>query len=698
MADKQTGKLDDSKLLTQFREDKKEAREGTNQWRRQALKAYRFYHGDQWDQGDLKVLFDQNRPAITFNRIKPFVQVVVGTMIQSRGVPKYLPRETSDRPRSDLFNNAAMWARDSGSYEHYETKAAKDMLICGQGVTDERVSYENGIIAGTMVKERIYPLEVFTDPGSVQMNRLDARYHFRCKHLSKRDFQDFFDEDPRTIGVGHEDMTIVYQDYYDDDAFKRYTGKYTAFEYQYRQKEKYFWTPNPAFNPEAAMNQGLIGADPQQLRQLEQEFGTDFGLAIGEFAEKPIEIEIAQEFARRFGKNIEEPVFAMTPKEYKVYRSLMAEADKDFMAKEAKRWQYYQAFIAGEKVMSHEKSPVPDGFSFKFMTGDYDDERGLFYGMVDAMIDPARYANKAFSQHLHILNTNPKGGIIAERGVTDNPAKLEKQYAKHDSVVWVKDGAISKGKLKDKAQPTQATGFELVLNIAQGAHREVTGVNLELLGQTDRQQAGVLEATRIQQGMTVLAEYLDSMKLYLKESGKATIHHLREMTSNVDGLLFRIVGTDEGKYVRLFEDDIAPYYDIVVTDAPASPNQDAEDIRAISELLRTGVVPPLKSLVKGVVEKAPIRQALKDEAVAEINQASQTQPDPQQAAQQQALQNEAIQLERADKIADIKKKEAEAAETTMDTYKKQAEAALTQAEAARKGQEVKAIAQTTGIR
>lgn len=710
MADKKKSKskgemLSDEQLLEQFRDDKTEAKEGQNHWIRNALKAYRFYHGDQWDDGDLKILYDQNRPAITFNRIKPFVQVVVGTMIQTRGVPKYLPRDTSDRPRADIFNSAASWAREQSRAEHFEMKAAKDMLICGKGVTDERISYDNGVIHGTMVKERIYPLEVYSDPTARQMNLLDARYHIRVKHLTKRDFKDSFGKYPdEVIGVGEEDMTSLTVDYYDEDTFRRKTGRYTVFEYQYRQKEEFYWVQNPAFTPDSGREvnpQEFLGVQGGEQQAILAELGLGGAMGAGagagslmDVVEETPEVEVAREFAERFGKSVEEPVFSLTPEENRIYRALMAEIDLEVKTKKAKRWRYYQAFMAGDEVLEHHASPIPDGFTFKFMTGDFDDEKCLHYGLVQAMIDPARYANKAFSQHLHIMNTQPKGGLLIERGATDNISKLEKQYAKHDSIIEVNQGALSSGKIKDKAQPTQPTGFELVLNIAQGAHREVTGINLELLGQADRAQAGVLEATRIQQGMTVMAEYIDSFRLYLKETGKTTIHFMRELTSNVDGLLFRIVGADEGKYERLFANDIAPYYDIVVNEAPQSPNQDKEDLDAIAGLLQTGVVPPLRSLTKGVVEKAPIRQALKDEAIQELQEAMQQ---PQANPQQEAVQNEAIMLEREQKMADIRKTNAEAEETKADTFKKQAETALKAADTRLKKQDADANTMITGL-
>lgn len=678
--------LSGDKFLDQFKEDLAYAKQGNKDFRIKALENYKFYHGDQWEDGDLRVRADENKPSLTFNTIKPFIQVVVGTMIQGRGEPKFLPRQTEDSEDSEVFEEAAHWIRDQSNAKYYETKGAKDMLICGLGVTDERVSYENGIVGGTVIKERIYPLDVLFDPGACQMNLLDARFHIRVKHLTAREFEDFTGKKPQEVGVTEEtpDHVADNDSTYDGDRFKSNVGRYCLYEYHYRRKEPYYWTSNPAFNPDKMAENNIQGGPSlQKIAQLENDFGLPFNTG----QEDPIEVQIAKEFADRFGKSLDEPIFMMNEEEHRVLQSLFIENDLELVAKKDRKWCHYTAFISGAKVFEHFKSPVQDGFSLKFMTGDYYDDKQYFQGLVDVMMDPARYANKALSTHLHILNTTPKGGLLIEEGATDNIAELEEQYAKHDSVVTLKNGALTQGRIKEKMQPTQPSGYELIYDISQNAPRLTTGINLELLGQADRQQAGVLEATRIQQGMTVLAEFTESFSLYLKESGKNVIHFIRELTSNVDGLLYRVTGVDGKQYKRIFANQIAPYYDIIITDAPRSPNQDAEDTKNITDLLRGGVVPALPSLVRGVIEKAPIRQELRDKALMEFDQQLAGPPaDPQQ----QALQQEAMSLEREEKIAGIREKNA-------DAYKKQNEAAMKQVEAALKQQELRANTLLTGI-
>ena len=61
---------------------------------------------------------------------------------------------------------------------------------------------------------------------------------------------------------------------------------------------------------------------------------------------------------------------------------------------------------------------------------------------------------------LYVIASNSKGGVIMEEGATSDLAKFEQQYAKTNGVVEVLSGALSGGKIRDKAQAALPTGFE----------------------------------------------------------------------------------------------------------------------------------------------------------------------------------------------------------------------------------------------
>jgi hypothetical protein len=73
----------------------------------------------------------------------------------------------------------------------------------------------------------------------------------------------------------------------------------------------------------------------------------------------------------------------------------------------------------------------------------------------------------------------------------------------------------------------------------------VSGVNAELLGMADREQAGVLEYQRKQSAVTLLAPLFDSFRRYRKMAGRCWLHFMQNYLT--DGRLIRITMDDGGQ-------------------------------------------------------------------------------------------------------------------------------------------------------
>ncbi len=234
-----------------------------------------------------------------------------------------------------------------------------------------------------------------------------------------------------------------------------------------------------------------------------------------------------------------------------------------------KRRKYMQAFV-GRNVLSHGPAPCKDHFSWNCMTAKRDRAKGYWYGLVRAMKDPQVWANKWMSQILHIMNSNAKGGAFFESGVFTDQRKAEQDYAKPNAMIEVKSGGLTQGKLQERQPANFPTGYQLLTEMAMSAIRDVTGVNLEMLGMREANQPGVLEYQRRQAGLTVLAPIFNSLRRYRRARGKVMLYYITKFLA--DGRLIRIVGRDKEQYVPLVAQADAKY-DIIVDDAPTSPNQ-----------------------------------------------------------------------------------------------------------------------------
>jgi hypothetical protein len=99
----------------------------------------------------------------------------------------------------------------------------------------------------------------------------------------------------------------------------------------------------------------------------------------------------------------------------------------------------------------------------------------------------------------------------------------------------------------------------------------------------DRDQPGVLEHSRKQSAMAILAPFFNAMRRYRKESGRITLYFIREYMS--DETMIRVVGQGEAKYVPLAQAKGFDKYDVIADQSPSSPNAKETTFAALSTVL-----------------------------------------------------------------------------------------------------------------
>ncbi len=369
------------------------------------------------------------------------------------------------------------------------------------------------------------------------------------------------------------------------------------------------------------------------------------------------------------------------------------------------RKRYYQAFL-GARYLNGGPAPCGQQFSWAVITGEYDKKRRMFYGLIRVMRDPQMWANKFMSQIMHIMNSTAKGGILAETSAFDDQREAEETYAQPEAITWLADGALSEGKPKIMEKPGKgdAAAYVNLLALAISSIKDVTGINPELLGQQDQNQPGILEHMRKQAGMTVLATQFDSLRRFLKIVGRKRLHFIQERMS--DGRLIRVVGQDYTAAVPLAREKTTGSYDVIVDDAPTSPNQKEANWAIIQPMLAVFKeqlmanpsvfamilrYSPLPAPLVTAIEKV-IKQAAEDPAKAQqaeqmkqlaIQQLTTTiKKDDSAATLNLAKAQQALQGDTPDELAPMKAMN-EARETEAKLLKLQNDASKSQADGVR---------------
>ncbi|MET3560902.1 hypothetical protein ABID39_001618 [Bartonella japonica] len=346
--DKKRAHLDDYELYRRLRSWYAEDIDHVNEWREQAREDFDFYNGRQWAEEDLTVLKTQRRPVMTFNRIAPLVNAIVGAERNNKREVQFQPRQIGAAIPNELLTGAAEWFRDEAEAEYADSDAFQDMVICGMGWTDTRLDYETNP-EGVPTIRRLDPLKMVWDANAVRPNLVDAQRLWYVDRKSVEDAKNLFPE------VALEDLnadwavdsTISTEDHHVSlDAYgDNHTGITPFSERQYVTLVECRWFEYETY---------YKAMDPQtgQMRDYNQQEFEQIQIVLPEFK------------GARFHKKI------------------------------VKR-----AFLGRRLLVKPDRPLAPDGqLGWECITGTLDKLKNQFYGIVRPAKDPQKWSNKYFSQ------------------------------------------------------------------------------------------------------------------------------------------------------------------------------------------------------------------------------------------------------------------------------------------------------------
>jgi hypothetical protein len=572
---------------------------------------------------------------------------------------RYIPRTEGDAQANELYTSAAAFMRDECGAEDEDTDAFLDTVICGMGWTESRLDFEEDP-EGKYISERIDPFEMVWASTARARNLADSPRFWRVKDYPISEAMEMF--------PGHEPHELHAS---------------WASDLELGDDEEHDADKRAAYLNDGEENQSDPG-DVVRIVHLQ-------------WCEKVKRVQAADPFS---GEMID-----LKKDEAKQLDKRLAELGQPpLQTRDITKKVWYCAFL-GAKELDRYENLCPDASTWECITGVRDQNEGIFVGLVEPMKDPSRYANKWLSQSIHIMNLNAKGGLLAERGAFEDDNQAEETYADPSRFTWVAPGALSgqNPRIKEKVQPPLPNGPEKFLEYAISSIRDVSGVNLELLGLQDHEQAGVLEAQRKQAGMTILAHLFDNLKIYRRRTGRTLLYYINKHLS--DGRLVRILGEENEQFVplmRQYPDTMR--FDVIIDDSPTSPNNKEMVWNSVLQIIpMIGKALPPQALVS-LMKFSPLPSKVVadfEKSIEEAAQAAAQQPDPATMKAQAEIEVKKVDAETKQQLmqADLAKMQAEMQlEREKAAQEAQARQQELQAFMAETAAKIEAIRLTTGAK
>jgi len=585
---------DDNELVEWARHKVKEHRDNSSEWSDSAIAAYACVAGDQWDDATKSQLEADNRPVFVFNRVAGFIRGICGLETSTRNQVQLYAREVNDSGVTEVLNAAIRYVREGCDADDEESDAFKDMLISGIGFTETLYTTEEDP-DGNIIIERVDPLHMAWDPSARKRGLADSRWRARHKWLPISTIEDVW-------GKAKADELTAEMDT-DSDLMEELMG-----------------TPHDQTN---AHNYDSDQAGETKYKN---------GVKVTQF--QYVKTVKFKQFLNPLTGEVEE----LEPADYNKFADRMATQGFMLDATDVKHRQYRQLIYAG--CVELEDGPLPcQGFTLQAITGIRDRNKGIWYGFVRDLLDPQAWINKFFSSMADVVASQAKGGLLAEVDAFVNKDDAVDDWANPRSIVWLKRDGL--GKIKERTSAGVPAGISQLLDFTVESLPNVAGINLEFLGMAGREQPGVLEHQRKQAAISTLAEFFNALRLYRKQQGRVLLQFINEFIS--DGRLIRVVGKQNSQYVSLARAPDTLKFDIVVDEAPTSPDQKDRTWQALTQILPIAAsmglpVPP------EVIQYAPFPQPLIQDwlkAASGDGMTPQTKAKMQQMEQQlQALQKE----------------------------------------------------------
>lgn len=591
--------LKDEDLKTEIEKNLRISVNAKKTWADAAKEDIEFALGKQWSEEDQATLKDQNRPCLTFNKIKPMIQLVSGHLIQNQARIQVLPEGGEDEAFSAVMDKVLDHIDKQSNLQFKMNYQFAGAERAGRTWIEFFMDYDEDPIFGQLKTNYLGAFKVFPDPNGNEYDLSDCEFCFKIVKLSKGRLKQLYPDKKEEIDGLSEDVLdgIV------TNALPTKEGDANNYG---ADKSK----PAIGLNKTGGVDEPE--GDQQQYTVVEywkKEYVDRFFCYFiddGSIAEYDTEEEANTEVSRRSTQYA-----SMAADELLANKGIPTQVDQSFRVKHVLRKRRVQrmkfAVMAGNSILTDGLQdstfePHYHGFPFFQYIAEWnpetDDEEYRVQSLVRCLKDPQREINKSRSQYLHILNTSANSGWIG-----DDDALSENKWAELQQFGSTPGIVIRKkvGATLERIHPVEPS---LAQNVREKAAnddlKEVSGLNADLLSvDSSASPSGRAIALRMRQAVTILQPSFMNFKLTKRLIGQFLFKIVPSMFDEIK--ISKILGQrfmadyklDKMQVKAMLTQIEDGKYDIEVSEAGSMDTLRQETFEDIMTMLEKGMqIPP----------------------------------------------------------------------------------------------------------
>lgn len=539
-----------AKIETWFREAWNAKKEALRRRKRD----FEFYGGHQWDEADERIAKQLKRPALTLNMVLGIISAVEGEEREERQDIKFFGNGQEDDETAWALNRILKWVMVQCGGEFELSRQFRDKIIAGEGWIVPEVDYfedPEGLIKLLFVEDS----EVFPDPLSQSPVADGDRYIHRAKRITEEEMEARWPGSSQLVreaceahGVDVERDGSGYRDIYSAPGDTTSAKDYDAKSKLWLVKETWWSQIEPGWivrNDQTGLLEEKTPDEFEQLRAAHEQAVNDA-------------------MAARVAAVMSHQPAVATP----ALPGLPAPAPElppvppPIEATQRPVRRIYQAFTCYKTLLEKQPSPIARLKRFPYVPDRalWDKTEADWFGLVRQIIDPQLIGNIEQSVIVQLMQLMPKSSWMGPKGSFHNKQEWQNKVAQPGSI---NEYNASRGKpeqIKTESIPRHLTDMAFQ---RPEQMRAISGVNVELTGQRQGSDPGVVMEKRAKAAKTVLAPIFDNTRRSRIELGKVLLAYIQ--TYIAPGRVIRILGPDGNtQVVQMTEDMSVGRYDLTI--------------------------------------------------------------------------------------------------------------------------------------